>query len=72
MTTIARAGSGAGTFNFAKHFGNNMVLQRAPYKASIHGFSPDVGMKVIVQVCFTIRHNETLLLTFHFLCVVVC
>ncbi|XP_012942502.1 sialate O-acetylesterase [Aplysia californica] len=37
-------------FAFAKHFQNNMVLQMAPARANIYGFSPDIGQKVIAQM----------------------
>ena len=49
-TENPRASSGDSQFTFAKHSGDNMVLQRAPYKAVIHGFSPDIGQKVMLQV----------------------
>jgi len=42
--------SGDVSFSFAKHFQNNMVLQRAPARANIYGFSPDIGQKVILQM----------------------
>ncbi|CAG5130235.1 unnamed protein product [Candidula unifasciata] len=38
------------TFAFAKHFQNNMVLQKAPARASIYGFSSEIGQKVIAQM----------------------
>jgi sialate O-acetylesterase len=36
-------------FAFAKHFQNNMVLQRAPARANIYGFSSEIGQKVICE-----------------------
>ena len=51
ITTESQYGQTADSqFAFAKHFGDNMVLQKAPYSAVIHGFSPDIGQKVILQV----------------------
>lgn len=38
------------TFAFAKQFQNHMVLQRAPQRANIYGFSPTIGQKVTLQV----------------------
>ncbi|CAG5130233.1 unnamed protein product, partial [Candidula unifasciata] len=38
------------TFAFAKHFQNNMVLQKAPARANIYGFSSAIGQKVIAQM----------------------
>ncbi|XP_005106538.1 sialate O-acetylesterase isoform X1 [Aplysia californica] len=38
------------TFALAKHFQDNMVLQRAPERANIYGFSPDIGKKIIAQM----------------------
>ncbi|KAI8752688.1 sialate O-acetylesterase [Biomphalaria glabrata] len=38
------------TFAFAKHFQNHMVLQQAPQRANIYGFSADIGQKVIMQL----------------------
>ncbi|KAK6985308.1 sialate O-acetylesterase [Biomphalaria glabrata] len=38
------------TFAFAKHFQNHMVLQRAPQRANIYGFSPTIGQKVTLQL----------------------
>ncbi|XP_059144147.1 sialate O-acetylesterase-like [Physella acuta] len=41
---------GAVTFNFAKHFQSHMVLQKAPQRANIYGFSPTIGQKVTLQL----------------------
>lgn len=38
------------TFSLAKHFQDHMVLQKAPARANIYGFSPDIGTLVHVQV----------------------
>ncbi|KAI8752698.1 sialate O-acetylesterase [Biomphalaria glabrata] len=38
------------TFGFARHFQNHMVLQRAPQRANIYGFSPTIGQKVTLQL----------------------
>ncbi|XP_059172856.1 sialate O-acetylesterase-like isoform X4 [Physella acuta] len=38
------------SFAFAKHFQDHMVLQQAPRRANIYGFSPDIGQKVIMQL----------------------
>ncbi|BFZ09713.1 hypothetical protein BsWGS_12752 [Bradybaena similaris] len=38
------------TFAFAKQFQDNMVLQKAPARASIYGFSSEIGQKVIAQM----------------------
>uniref|UniRef100_A0A2C9LRX1 Sialate O-acetylesterase domain-containing protein n=1 Tax=Biomphalaria glabrata TaxID=6526 RepID=A0A2C9LRX1_BIOGL len=38
------------TFAFAKQFQNHMVLQRAPQRANIYGFSPTIGQKVTLEV----------------------
>lgn len=38
------------SFALAKHFQNHMVLQQAPRRANIYGFSPDIGQKVIMQL----------------------
>ncbi|BFZ25021.1 hypothetical protein BsWGS_28060 [Bradybaena similaris] len=37
-------------FAFAKHFQDHMVLQQAPAKANIYGFSPDIGQLVTLQI----------------------
>nr|KAI8742228.1 sialate O-acetylesterase-like [Biomphalaria glabrata] len=38
------------TFAFAKQFQNHMVLQRAPQRANIYGFSPTIGQKVTLEL----------------------
>ncbi|CAG5130234.1 unnamed protein product, partial [Candidula unifasciata] len=38
------------TFAFAKHFQDNMVLQKAPARANIYGFSSALGQQVIAQM----------------------
>jgi sialate O-acetylesterase len=38
------------TFSLAKNFNNHMVLQRSPARASIYGFSPDIGQTVVVSL----------------------
>ncbi|KAK0044692.1 sialate O-acetylesterase [Biomphalaria pfeifferi] len=38
------------TFAFAKQFQNLMVLQRAPQRANIYGFSPTIGQKVTLEL----------------------
>lgn len=37
-------------FSFAKHFQDEMVLQRAPQRANIYGFSPNIGGKLVMMV----------------------
>lgn len=37
-------------FSFAKHFQDHMVLQKAPVKAQIYGFSSGLGKTVAVVV----------------------
>ncbi|GFR98150.1 sialate O-acetylesterase [Elysia marginata] len=40
----------AAAFAFAKHFQDEMVLQRAPQRANIYGFSPNIGGKLVMTV----------------------
>ncbi|KAH9508991.1 hypothetical protein Btru_048485, partial [Bulinus truncatus] len=51
------------TFAFAKHFQSHMVLQQAPHRANIYGFSAEIGqtidMQVIVQPSLISYHYKT-------------
>ncbi|XP_055889537.1 sialate O-acetylesterase-like [Biomphalaria glabrata] len=40
----------ADSFVLARQFQNHMVLQRAPQRANIYGFSPTIGQKVTLQL----------------------
>ncbi|XP_059172853.1 sialate O-acetylesterase-like [Physella acuta] len=41
------------TFSLAKHFQSHMVLQQAPQRANVYGFSPSIGQKVTLQLTTT-------------------
>ncbi|ESO83425.1 hypothetical protein LOTGIDRAFT_133483, partial [Lottia gigantea] len=41
------------SFNFASYYENYMVLQRAPHKAVIWGYSPNIGERIIVKMSDT-------------------
>lgn len=54
------------TFAFAKHFQSNMVLQKAPARANIYGFSSEIGLWVVCLVmafCFLMFHLQLLEVT---------
>uniref|UniRef100_A0A0B7A1T8 Sialate O-acetylesterase domain-containing protein n=1 Tax=Arion vulgaris TaxID=1028688 RepID=A0A0B7A1T8_9EUPU len=46
-------------FALAKHFQDHMVLQKAPARANIYGFSPDIGKSVLVSMQISPSHTYT-------------
>ncbi|CAG5123855.1 unnamed protein product [Candidula unifasciata] len=49
-------------FSFAKHFQSRMVLQQAPQRANIYGFSSDIGATIALEVITSkkVYHYETI------------
>ncbi|RUS78410.1 hypothetical protein EGW08_013824 [Elysia chlorotica] len=45
-------------FAFAKHFQDEMVLQRAPQSANIYGFSPSIGEKLVMMVSHSMKNDR--------------